>query len=296
MKILIITGGYSSERPVSLRSAKNVKEALIQNGHKVKLYDLKNGYKPIIKLSKKFDVLFPVLHGEEGEGGKLHKFLSQIKKPIVGSRNYKGFEKAWYKIPFKKYLDKNKIQTAKWKIIKNKKDILKFGFPCVLKTSNGGSSREVAILKSEKDLVKSNVKNILSLKTQKFVEKYLKGVEVTVGVLNGKALPLLEIIPTKDSWFSYKTKYDSTTKEIPFAPSVNKKLQIKIQNTALNIHNFFNLGSYSRTDFIVSGENYYALEINTIPGLTSGSLLPKQAKAKGISFNRFVEILIKSAK
>ena len=105
MKVLLITGGNSSERVVSLISARNVKKALEENGHAVKLYDLVNGYKSIIKLSKNFDVLFPVLHGEEGEGGKLHKFLSKLKKPIVGTRNFKGLQKAWYKIPFKRYCD-----------------------------------------------------------------------------------------------------------------------------------------------------------------------------------------------
>ena len=296
MKILLLTGGNSSERKISFMSAKNVKQALIENKHTVKIYDLKNGYQPIIKLSRNFDILFPVLHGEEGEGGKLHKFLSKIKKPIVGGRNYKGFQKAWYKIPFKKYCDKNKIKTAKWKIIKSEKDVLKFGFPCVLKTSNGGSSREVTVVKSEKDLKTKEAKHILNLKTPKFVEKYLQGTEVTVGILNEKVLPFLEIVPTIDSWFSYKTKYDNTTWEIPFAPSVDKKIQNKIQKTALKIHKTFNLGSYSRTDFIVSNGNYYALEINTIPGLTKDSLLPKQAKAAGMSFNKFVEELIKSAK
>ncbi|MCL5435155.1 MAG: hypothetical protein M1405_02085 [Patescibacteria group bacterium] len=145
MKVLLLTGGNSSERKISLLSAMQVKKALIENGHKVKVYDLKNGYSPIKKLSKSFDVLFPVLYGEEGEGGVLHKFISKIEKPIVGTRNYKEMQKAWYKIPFKKFCDKNKIFTPDWKIVKSERDVLKFGFPSVLKTSSGGSSKEVVI-------------------------------------------------------------------------------------------------------------------------------------------------------
>ena len=97
MKVLVITGGDSSEREVSLTSAKNVQKALKENGHDVKQYDLRKGYEPIIKLAKSFEILFPVLHGEEGEGGQLHEFISKINKPIVGTRNHKGLTKAWYK-------------------------------------------------------------------------------------------------------------------------------------------------------------------------------------------------------
>src|SRR3989344_9207361 len=149
MRIILITGGNSSERKVSLKSAKNVKKALKENGHKVKLYDLRDGYEKLKETALQFDVLFPVLHGEEGEGGKLHEFLSKINKPIVGTRNYKGLQEAWYKIPFKKYCDTNGILTSPWKIVKTKQDIIDFGLPCVLKASNGGSSHEVVILKSE---------------------------------------------------------------------------------------------------------------------------------------------------
>lgn len=294
MKVLIITGGDSSERTVSLTSAKNVRQTLLENGHQVLLYDLRNGYKSIVKLSEQYDVLFPVLHGEEGEGGKLHEFLSKINKPIVGTRNYKGLQEAWYKIPFKKYCDKNGIKISPWKIVRTGQDIVDFGLPCVLKASNGGSSREVTILKSKKDLNSKQVERIINSK-QAYVEKYLPGTEITCGILDGKALPLIEIVPTKDCWFSYKTKYDSSTKEIPFAPSVNQKLQNQAKKIALNIHRHFNLGTYSRTDFIVFDKNVYVLEINTIPGLTSESLLPKQAKAAGINFAQFLEILLKSA-
>lgn len=296
MNVLIITGGNSSERTVSLKSAKEVKKALLENGHKVQFYDLKKGYEGILKLSLVFDVLFPVLHGEEGEGGKLHKFLSQIKKPIVGTRNYKGLEDGWYKIPFKKYCEKNGIKTPKWKIIKNKKDILNFGLPCVLKASNGGSSKEVAMIKIKSDLNKKNVQRILNLKTPLFVEECLHATEITIGVLNNKTLPVIEIIPPKGKWFSYNNKYANKTKEIPFAPSINTTLQKKIQKITLKIHKAFDLGSYSRTDFMVYKNIPYAIDLNTIPGLTAQSLMPKAALAAGKSFNQFLEVLLKTAK
>ncbi len=296
MRVLLLTGGNSSERKISFLSAGNVKKALMKNGHKVKLYDLKNGNSPIKKLSEGFDVIFPVLHGEEGEGGMLHKFISKIEKPIVGTRNYKEMQKAWYKIPFKRFCDKTGVKTAPWRVVKNNNNIVSFGFPCVLKTSSGGSSKEVVILESEKDLETKDYKKIMNLKIPVFVEEYLKGVEVTVGIIADKTLPLLEIVPPNGSWFNYKNKYWNTSQEIPFAPSLDKKSQKNIQNIALKIFKSFDLGSYCRIDFIVSKGIPYVLELNTIPGMTPGSLFPKQAKAAGISFNQLMEILIKSAK
>ncbi len=291
MKILLITGGLSSERKISLMSSKNVKEALMENGHKVKLYDLKNGYLKIKKIVKDFDVIFPILHGEEGEGGKLHKYLRTLKKPIVGTSNYQSLKRAWFKISFKKFCDKKKILTPRWKIIKNKKDILNFDFPCVLKVSSGGSSKEVFILKSKK-----NLKNIPSkFNNSFFVEKYIQGKEITVGILNNKALPIIKIIPPKGEWFSYKNKYTSRTKEIINPKDINILIKKKLQKTALSIHKNFNLGSYSRIDFILDNNNFFVLEVNTIPGLTRESLLPKMVKAVGLDFKEFINLLIKLA-
>lgn len=296
MKVLIITGGNSSERNISLTSAKNVRKALLNLNYKSKTYDLKNGYQPLRKLAKNFDVLFPILHGEEGEGGKLHKFLNELKTPVVGTRNFKGMQKGWYKIPFKKYCDKNKILTSRWKIIKSKRDILKFGLPCVLKASNGGSSREVFIIKNENDIKKPACLKILRSSVNLFVEDYLPGVEATVGILNGKALPVLEIIPPKNHWFSYKYKYSGATKEIPNAPDLDNKTKQNLQKIALKIHKFFDLGTYSRIDFIVYQNKPYVLELNTIPGLTEGSLFPKIAKSTGIeNFEEFIRVLVESA-
>lgn len=141
MKVLIITGGTSSERRISFMSAKQVKKALGESGHKVKLFDFKKGYKELKKLSTDFDVIFPVIHGEEGEGGALQKFLSSLKVPFVGG-DPKGFKQGWYKIPFKKFCEGNNIPTSPWKRINSKNQISIFGFPCVLKSSSGGSSKE----------------------------------------------------------------------------------------------------------------------------------------------------------
>ncbi len=296
MKILIITGGLSSERTVSLSSAKFVNIALRNLGYKTKIFDLKKGLNELKNESKNYDILFPVLHGEEGEGGSLHKFLVTLKKPIVGTRNYKGLREAWYKISFKKYCDKNSILTPPWKKVKKEKDVLNFGFPSVLKSTNGGSSKEVVILKREEDLKSKACQKLLSSDSPLFVERYINGIEATVGILNNEALPVMEIVPPKGKWFDYKNKYSGETKEIPNAPTLSEGMKKKLQKITVKIHKGFNLDSYSRTDFIIDNNKAYVLEINTIPGLTKESLLPKIAKSKGIeSFEEFIEELVKKA-
>lgn len=294
MHILIVTGGSSSERKISLLSAKGVKGALVANGHTVTVFDFKRGYDQLRTALQKCDMVFPVMHGKEGEDGTLYKFLRSAKKSYVGSEP-KGAKVAFDKILFKKYCDAKGVLTAPWKVITNKQGIVRFGFPCVLKATYGGSSHEVALLHTEKDLASSRVKKILTLPCRWYVEELLHGVEITVGVLNGKALPVIEIVPPTAGWFDYKSKYSGESKEIPFAPSVSSKIQKQAQALALRIHKDLRLGSYSRTDFIVQNGKLYILETNTPGGvgLTSQSLLPKAAKAVGISFEKLVQQMLK---
>lgn len=294
MKILIITGGSSSERKISLISARSVKTGLEAKNHTVRLFDLKKGKEQLKHLVKKFDVIFPVIHGEEGEGGELQKFLSTLGKPFVGG-DPEGFKTGWYKIPFKKFCEQRGIPTSPWRRIKSQDDIIRFGFPSVLKSSNGGSSREVIILKSAQDLVSKACQNLLNLNSDLFVEKYLPGVEVTVAILENKALPVIEIIPPQGGWFDYENKYSGATKEIVGAPSLDEETRKKVQQIAQTIHQTLNLGSYCRIDFIILNSHPYVLEVNTIPGFTAESLFPKAAQAVGLSFPALLDKMIKIA-
>lgn len=293
MKVLLITGGTTSERRISLMSAREVQRGLEESNHTVKLFDLKKG-RPSKNLIKNFDVIFPVLHGEEGEGGKLQKLLLTLNKSFVGGAP-EGFKQGWYKIPFKQFCKQENILTSPWKKIKNQDDIMKFGFPCVLKSSNGGSSKEVIILKSSKDLGGKAFLGLLNSGFDLFVEKYLPGVEVTVGILDNQALPVIEIIPPQGKWFDYKNKYSGETKEIPNAPSLDEATKKLVQKIALQIHRRLSLGPYSRVDFIVSNNIPYVLEVNTIPGLTSQSLFPKAAAAVGLTFPKLLNRIVKIA-
>lgn len=289
MKILVISGGTSSERKISLISGKAVKTGLEEAGYQVKIFDLKKDYTTLKNLAKYFDVIFPVIHGEEGEGGELHKFLAKLGKPYVGG-NWKNFKKGWYKIPFKKFCQKNNLPTSSWKEVKTLEQVKRFGLPCVVKASAGGSSKEVIIVKTHRDLLK--LPKLLMREDKFLVERYLPGVELTVGILDNQALPVLEIVPPDGKWFDYKNKYSGVSQEIPNAPSLTNKERLALQGEAFKIHQMLNLGPYSRIDFIVSEGIPYVLEVNTIPGLTSESLFPKAAKAAGISFPNLVKMLV----
>lgn len=294
MRVLIITGGSSSERKISFMSAKNVKEGLEEKGHRVKLYDFKKGKDKLKELVKEVDIIFPVIHGKEGEDGTLYDLLKKFGIPFVGCEP-RSSEIAFDKILFLKFCDKIKIPHPQWRIVKNTLDIKKFGFPSVLKAARGGSSKEVIILLSEKDLKKPLVKKILSLDDNFLVESYVKGVEITVAVFFNKALPIIEIIPPEKGWFDYENKYNGKTQEIVGAPSLNEKNKRKAQEIALKIHKALQLDPYSRTDLIISDSTPKVLEVNPQNGvgMTKESLLPKAAKAVGISFPKLLDKIIK---
>ncbi|MFA5933353.1 MAG: ATP-grasp domain-containing protein [Microgenomates group bacterium] len=291
MNILLITGGLSSERSVSLISASEVKKALEKNNHHVQMFDIKNSAKKLSELINNCDVVFPVLHGEDGEGGELQKFLLKSGKPYVGG-DPKGLKLGWYKIPFKEFCDKNNIPTASWKKIKTIQDVIDFGLPCVAKSTNGGSSKEVAILKNSIDLKKKIFLNLFKLNQSLYTERFLPGTEITVGILGDKALPVVEIIPPEGSWFDFKNKYSGKTKEIVDTPNLSAKIKKQSQEIALKIHQTLNLGQYSRIDFIVVNDIPYVLEVNIIPGMTPNSLFPKAALAAGFTFPKLIQKLV----
>lgn len=294
MEVLIITGGNSSERKISLMSASCVKKALHKRGYQAKLFDFKKGYLELKKIIKDFDVIFPVMHGKEGEDGTLYKFLKKLHIPFVG-QNCLGSALAFNKILFKKYCQKNNIPTSSWKIVKNTQDISNFGFPCVLKAAEGGSSKEVVILNSDQDLKLTKVKEILKMDCKLFVEQYLAGTELTIGVLFNQALPVVEIIPPSSGWFDYKNKYSGASQEIVDPSNINPQLKKMVQQIALKIHRDLLLGSYSRTDVIISDGKPWVLETNSPCGVgfTSESLFPKAALGVGISFPDLLDKIIK---
>lgn len=326
MKILILTGGASPERDVSLVSASKIAKALINKGHSVYILDLLFGINDlssikftnllsdipeyqvkqdatllmddckcqigtnIVESCKLADVVFLALHGDIGENGKIQSLLELYKIKHTGS-NYSSCLLTMDKHLAKTIVAYNNINTAKWCINQNNK---KIKYPCVIKPVNGGSSLGVSIVNNdyEKDLaLKLSSKYDCNI----MIEELIEGREFSVGVLNNKPLPVIEIEP-KNGFYDYKNKYQAGL-TIETCPAVlSKGLTEKMQNIALEIHNLFNLNYYSRTDFILDkNNNIYFLEVNTLPGMTQTSLLPQEAFAQGISYEDLCDGIVKNA-
>lgn len=294
MRVLIVTGGNSDEREISLLSAENVKESLKKRDHVVNTVDFKKGYSEILISARKNDIVFPVLHGPEGESGILQKVLEESNIKFVGSGS-KSCEMGWNKVKFKNFCKELDIKTAPWFILNNTniKNLFEREKSFVIKPIDNGSSVDIYICKSKNELKNINLEKLVKKYGRLLVEDYLQGIEITAGILNNFALPIVEIIPPEGEWFNYENKYNGKSKEIPNAPSLSLIQQKEAQNIALRIHNNLGCRQFSRSDFIFVQDVFYALEINTIPGLTKQSLLPKAAEAAGISFEEMVDRLVK---
>lgn len=300
LKIALIAGGKSSEREVSLKGAEAVKKALERLGYDYEVFDPSTDLIKLAKKVKEFDCAFLVVHGPGGEDGTLQGFLDSLDLPYQGAgvlgsalAMHKGIAKELYKsvglcVPegrlFSKDVSLNQIrETAKF-----------LGFPLVIKPATQGSSVGVAIIKEEKDLI-SAVEKAFEFDEEILIEKYIKGREITVGILDEMPLPVVEIVPKFSEMFDYHTKYTpGMAEEICPAP-ISSDLTAKAQEYGLKAHKVLRLRHYSRTDMILVERDIYVLETNTIPGMTETSLLPLAAKVAGYTFDALVKKLIELA-
>src|SRR5579872_3420839 len=276
LKIILLTGGNNDESKVSLLSAQNVEKALQDLGYEYKTLNISFGLAHIVKDLKKSDLVFPVIHGKEGEGGSIQEDLEKLHVKFVGAKSA-ACKKGWDKLQFKIFCQQEGIVTPSWLIIYKGNTNISLDYPYVIKPTDNGSSVDVCLIKNEVELKNAKVDELLKKYSSLIVEEYISGIEVTAGILGNKALPLIEIQPPNGELFNYENKYNGKTKELPFAPSLTNKQQLKVQKLALLIHNKLGYQNYSRVDFIYANDIAYALEINTIPGLTEESLYPRAA-------------------
>ncbi len=297
LKIVLLAGGTSSEREVSLKGAKAVKEALERLGHKVVVLDPAKDLVEVAKKAKEFDCAFLVVHGPGGEDGTLQGFLDSLGLPYQGAgvlgsalAMHKGISKELYKLAGLP-VPEGKLFEKKTPFEEIKEFAKKLEYPVVVKPATQGSSIGLSIVKEEKKL-KEALEKVWELDKEFLVEKYLKGREITVGILDDKPLPVVEIIPEGAEFFDYKTKYTpGLAKEICPA-ELPPFLTEKAQNYGLRAHKALKLRHYSRTDMILVKNEIYVLETNTIPGMTETSLLPLAAKVAGYSFEALIQKLI----
>lgn len=292
ISIGVLTGGSSSERLISLESGLNIFNSFIKQGFDCELID----YLDLDDLSKlkRYDKIFIAMHGFEGESGGLQRELSKLGINYTGS-NQEGCEKTWNKNTFKNLLREKGLATPV-SIIAN--DILNFDYPksffkdnyFFLKPVADGSSIDTFEISSEQDFetAKTLIKNV----SQEFLlEEGIKFKEFTVGILDNQILPVLEI-KSPNAFYDYDAKYLSN-KTIIKKADLNSSENEAIENLAINAFNICGCSGWGRVDILQAKDSsFYAIEINTVPGMTSHSLFPKAASYAGLGFDELVKKII----
>jgi D-alanine-D-alanine ligase len=341
MKIVVLAGGLSPERDVSLSSASLIANALIENGHDVRLVDLFLGetgasgqavycnrgsnfrysYKipeaapdlaalraahpeihgpigpGVMEACRAGDAVFVALHGDIGENGQLQALLDVHGVRYSGS-GYIGCLLAMDKDIAKKLVVAAGLATAAWSTYDlsrgEQPSAVDQSFPCVVKPLSCGSSVGISIVADAAGLEKA-VNEAAVYETHLLVEKKIEGREFSCGVLDGQALPVIEILPSA-GFYDYKNKYQAGCAREICPAELGPEPTRLIQEAALKAHRALRLGFYSRSDFILAADGVpYYLESNTLPGMTPTSLLPQEAAAAGITYRDLVEKIIRSA-
>ena len=301
-KVLVVLGGLSKEREVSLKSGKACVKALKKIGYKVSTFDpQKKKYNLIDK--KETDIIFNALHGKYGEDGVAQSYFEYLKIPYTHS-GVKSSYNAMNKIISKEIFKKNKIKSPQYFVFEkknyNKKKlaqsikIKKIKFPIVVKPINEGSSIGVRICKNIIDLNKST-KSLFKKHAELLFEPYIGGQEIQVAVINGVPLGAIELQP-KRKFYDYKAKYSRAANTKHIMPANLKKSKYKkVLQITKKAHNALGCKGVTRSDFKFFKNQFHLLEINTQPGMTSLSLVPEIANYRGISFENLVNKILINA-
>ena len=297
-KILIISGGISKERQISLDTGKQVGKELKKNGYKVKITEPNFKLLNEIKIFKP-NIIFNALHGQFGEDGFIQSILETTGIPYTHS-GVIASAIAMDKEISKKIFIKNKILTPKYFLYSfnlpnlNLMNLIKkkLQFPVIIKPLNEGSSVNVFICS------KSNLfKNLKKLKIYKkiIIEEFIPGREIQAAIINSKKLGAIELRP-KRKFYDYQAKYNPKAKTEHIIPlDISKNKFKELMNIALKTHKLIGCKGVTRSDFKFYNGKFYLLEINTQPGMTSLSLVPEIAAYYGISFIKLIELILKDA-
>lgn len=312
--VVVLMGGISPEREISLRSGNAVARALKEAGFNVICIDVKD--EKIEELDQMdIDVAFIALHGYFGEDGGVQQLLESKGIPYTGS-GINASRLAMDKLATKKCFIAAGIKTPDYITVTEfqelqeiQREISKLGLPVVLKPTRNGSSIGISIIKNINDL-QIGLEKAFEFGYELLVEKYIKGRELTVGILDGKALPIIEIKPAVE-FYNYEAKYmDDRTEYLIVEKTLSEQRNTvgnfsrtigflspaaynNAQEIAINAQKVLGCKGFSRVDMLLNDrDNLYLLEINTIPGFTEKSLLPKAAKAAGMSFSSLCEKIV----
>ena len=297
-RILVLCGGISKERLISLDTGKQVAKELIKNKYTVRTTEPDKNLLKNIKLFKP-NIVFNALHGQFGEDGYIQAILETQKIPYTHS-GVLASSIAMDKEISKKIFLKHKLLTPKYikfDFSKYDKNIIKeidkrLKFPVVVKPINEGSSVHVYIC-TKKNIIR-NLKK-LKMYTQILIEEFIAGREIQVAVMGNKALGAIELEP-KRKFYDYEAKYNSKAKTKHIIPvNLSKRNLNKIKSIANKVHKLIGCRGVTRSDFKYCNGKFYLLEINTQPGMTKLSLVPEIAKHAGISFIKLIEWILKDA-
>lgn len=345
MKIVVLAGGLSTERDVSLASGAGICRTLRERGHQAFLLDVYLGFPydadkledvftlpnagleiaegikttapdlaaikasredqsdcflgpNVIDICRLADIVFMGLHGDVGENGKLQATFDILGIKYTGP-NYLGSALAMDKGVTKQIFKMSGVPTPMGTALqKAKKDTpladLGLSLPVVVKPCSGGSSIGVYIVDTEEDY-KEAIENSFRYEDEVVIEPYIKGREFACGIIDGKALPVIEIIP-KSGWFDYSNKYQAGATEEICPAQIPDEVAERIQRATELAFKSLKLDVYSRADFLWdANDDIYCLEVNTLPGMTSASLLPQEAKAAGIEYGELCELIIEKS-
>ncbi len=339
MKIVVLAGGTSTERDVSLSTGTMIYKALKNKGHQVVLLDVYLGYEGdttnifdidkdwaanigsikaanpdisqikalrrdssasffgpgSIEICSKADIVFIALHGENGEDGKVQAAFDLMGIKYTGTdytSSALAMDKAiskelfsYYNIPTPAGIHVKKDEPYEWEC-----------YPCVVKVCNGGSSVGVSIVATKEEMSDA-LSNAFLYGNEVIIEQYIKGREFSVGVIDGKALPIIEIAPL-EGFYDYKNKYQAGSSIETCPADLDMETTDRMQRIAEEVFRALRLKTYARMDFLMNDQKeLFCLEANTLPGMTPTSLLPQEAKAVGMDFGalceRIIEISIK---
>jgi D-alanine-D-alanine ligase len=303
IRLALLSGGKSSEREVSLKSGDQVFAALDKNKYDIKRYDPQTDLNQLIADASNLDVALIIMHGRWGEDGTIQGLLDLLELPYQGSGVMASavgmnkevskmlYQQAGLNVPKEMYFSRHDIiNPAAVEVV--------VGLPAIIKPVNEGSSIGITVAHSP-DQVLDGINHALRYDHRVLVEEFVTGLEVTAAVLGNddlQALPLVEIIPGESyHFFDHEAKYKpGATKEIVPA-RLSPEMTTRVQECGLKAHQALGCRGYSRTDTIIRGDDIYALETNTIPGMTATSLFPQAAAAAGLPFPDLLDRLVELA-
>ena len=292
-KIAVLMGGPGEEKDVSLKSGQAIIKALNHNGYDVTSIILDTKLEKLVKELLSVDLVFLGLHGNIGENGTIQGFLDALGIIYTGSGPLSSaicMDKNISKIIAKN----NGIMTPKWKLCDTVIDDAKMNYPVIVKPNGQGSTVGLQIAHNESEL-KPALEYAFNYDNSVLVEEYIQGRELTVMLIDGKAQPVCEIIPSHE-FYDYECKYTAGMSKYICPAEIDDNISNYVKKVSENLFDLLKCENYSRADFRMDDQNkFWFLEMNTLPGMTDTSLAPMSALAAGISFNELIDKIVMHA-